>query len=312
MASCGGERNGDVMSMRDRFREGFVRLPPEVRRGVLHRLGRYAPWEAGFDFTPPTLGPGEDAGPPDFVGIGVQKAGTTWWYELLLQHPGISSPESIHKERHFFDRFGSVPFGPQDIDHYHGWFPRRQGVLTGEWTPDYFAYAWTPPLLKRAAPDARLILMLRDPIERFLSGLAHQERAGESTGANAINDAMQRGFYNRSLASWQEHFDADQLLVLQYERCVADPVKELHVTYQHLGLPDVHPAGLTASSGTSAASAGRLDPDVKKRLVAIYEADVIALATRQPDVDLTLWPNFSYLAGTGPEACGSNSPVRRP
>jgi hypothetical protein len=300
------------MSMRDLSRRGFAHLPPAIRRRVLHRLGRYAPWEAEFDFTPPMLQPGEEAGLPDFVGIGVQKAGTTWWYELLLQHPGISAPEGIHKERHFFDRFGSEPFGTEDIDRYHGWFPRRKGEVTGEWTPDYFTYPWTPPLLKRAAPDTRLLLMLRDPVERFRSGLAHQKRVGESTGANAINDAMQRGFYNRSLDRWQEHFDADQLLILQYERCAADPMGELHATYQFLGLPDVQPAGLKESAERPAASAGRLDPDVRKRLVTIYEADVMALAERLPDLDLTLWPNFSYLADMGADPDRSNSPVRRP
>ena len=102
------------------------------------------------------------------------------------------------------------------------------------------------------------------------------------------------------------------MLILQYERCAADPVNELHATYRFLGLPEVHPAGLKASVNTPAASAGRPDPDVTKRLVTIYEADVTALAKRLPDLDLTLWPNFSYLADMGTDPDKSNSPVRRP
>ena len=312
VAFCGGECNEDVMSMRDRAREGFVHLPPAVRRHVLHRLGRFAPWEAGFDFSPPALGPQEEAGPPDFVGIGVQKAGTTWWYELLLQHPGIASPEGIHKERHFFDRFGSESFGKAEIDRYSGWFPRRRGELAGEWTPDYSAQPWTPRLLKQAAPDTRLLLMLRDPVERFRSGLAHQKRAGESEGANATSDAVQRGFYNRILDTWTEHFPIEQMLILQYERCATDPESELRATCSFLGLPEFHPAGLKASPKIPAESIGGLDLDVKDRLISVYEADVEALALRLPDLDLTLWPNFSYLAGRGEGPGESNSPVRRP
>ena len=57
---------------------------------ALHGLGRYAPWEERFDFTPPAPGPAEEVGAPDFVGIGVQKAGTTWWYTLMLSHPDVS------------------------------------------------------------------------------------------------------------------------------------------------------------------------------------------------------------------------------
>ena len=68
-------------------RRGFLALPPNVRLAALHRLGRYAPWEARFDFTPPAPGPGEEVGAPDFVGIGVQKAGTTWWYALDAEPP---------------------------------------------------------------------------------------------------------------------------------------------------------------------------------------------------------------------------------
>ena len=65
------------MTLRSVAAAGLRRLPPQARLRLLHGLGRFAPWEAGFDFTPPPLGPGDEAGPPDFVGIGVQKAGTT-------------------------------------------------------------------------------------------------------------------------------------------------------------------------------------------------------------------------------------------
>ena len=146
--SAFGEGQRNPMSV---VRRGFLALPPNVRQAALHGLGRYAPWEARFDFSPPALGPNEEAGAPDFVGIGVQKAGTTWWYTLILSHPDVSSRSNIHKERHFFDRFGSRSFATSDISDYHGWFPRSPGTRAGEWTPDYFSYAWVPPLLHRAA-----------------------------------------------------------------------------------------------------------------------------------------------------------------
>ena len=61
-----------------------------MRAVLLHARGDYAPWEDGFDFTPPALLPGESVGPPDFVGVGFQKAGTSWWYELVVDHPVYS------------------------------------------------------------------------------------------------------------------------------------------------------------------------------------------------------------------------------
>jgi hypothetical protein len=130
------------------------RLPFSARRAILHRFGRFAPWEPGFDFTPPTLQPGELPGPPDFVGIGTQKAGTTWWYSLIASHPGVTSRADIHKERHFLSRFGSEAFSEADVDAYHCWFPRHAGEITGEWTPDYLSCPWVAPLLYRAARRA--------------------------------------------------------------------------------------------------------------------------------------------------------------
>lgn len=154
----------------------FAKLPPAARRSVLHAFGKYAPWEDGFNPTPPQAATDEVAGPPDFVGIGTQKAGTTWWFDAICAHPDVFFRADIHKERHFFGRYAVRPFGPADCMQYHDWFPRPPGSMTGEWTPDYIHCPWVPALLAQAAPRARLLILLRDPVERFRSGLAHQRR----------------------------------------------------------------------------------------------------------------------------------------
>jgi hypothetical protein len=279
--------------LRSHLRQGFAHLPPEYRRFILHRMGRYAPWEREFDFTPPRLGDGEQSGPPEFVGIGVQKAGTTWWFQLVVAHAGISSPPGVHKERHFFDRFGAAPMTAMDVEDYHGWFPRPAGSITGEWTPDYFTLPWVPGLLRRAAPEARLLLLLRDPVERFRSGLDHHERMGMPRNGAAMADAVQRGFYYRALTQWLEHFPADQILILQHERCVVDPVGQLHRTFSHLGLPD-DPAAIAVQPARVPSPAGvQLADEVKEYLIHLYSADVAALVDHVPEFDVTLWPNFA-------------------
>jgi hypothetical protein len=296
----------------ERARTEFNRLPPGIRRQLLHRLGRYAPWEPEFDFTPPALRPGEVTGPPDFVGIGVQKAGTTWWYRLILSHPDVAARPELHKERHFLDRYGSMPFGPAEIERYHGWFPHPKGTITGEWTPDYVTFAWAPELLKRAAPQTRLLLLLRDPVERFRSGRDHQKRMGAPAGPASAADAVERGFYRRALDRWLEHFGPDQLLVLQYEQCTAHPADQLRATFRFLDLPEFTPPGLGTPTEAPSPTGSTLDADVRKRLVSVYESDVVALAERLPQIDLGLWPNFSYLVGGGDRSDPSNSPTRRP
>jgi hypothetical protein len=276
-------------------RTWFSRLPLSVRLAVLHGLHRYAPWEEQFDFTPPVLGPGEQPGPPDFVGIGVQKAGTSWWYSLIVAHPGVSERPDIHKERHFLSRFGSEPFHETDIARYHGWFPRLQGTLAGEWTPDYLWYPWVPALVDRAAPAARLLVVLRDPVERFRSGVAHQLRTGAKRTGATVAEAVERGFYDRQLEAWKSFSQNGQLMVLQYEMCVREPVEQLIRTYSHLGLDDGYrPEGLHRRVNETSDSID-IDEDVRARLVEIYAPDVAALARRHPQLDLSLWPNFAGL-----------------
>jgi hypothetical protein len=168
----------ECMAQPPMVRRVLLRLPPPMRAVLLHARGDYGPWEEGFDFIPPGLAPGEVAGPPDFVGVGVQKGGTSWWFELILEHPGVYQRSGIPKERHYLSRFCIEPFGPSEVDAYRGWFPRAEGTITGEWTPDYFHYPWVPPLLAAAAPDTKILLLVRDPVERFRSGLTFRLRMG--------------------------------------------------------------------------------------------------------------------------------------
>jgi hypothetical protein len=296
---------------------GFMRLPPTTRRRILHRIGRYAPWEPEFDFTPPALAPGHTTGPPDFVGIGAQKAGTTWWYERIIAHPGVFAPARVHKERHYFDRFGARPMNAADAADYQGWFPRPPGLLTGEWTPDYFTFPWVPRLLARAAPEARLLLLLRDPVERFRSGLAHHARMGEPVDGAAMADAVGRGHYHAALETWLEHFDAARLLVLQHERCVLEPEVQMARTLAHLGL---EPTAATGDAPALPRSPDRVPPagrarrelgdEVVDALVELYEPGVVALTRAVVDLNVALWPNFGYLADPD-RAPGSNSPTSR-
>ena len=266
-------------------------MPATARHSLLHTFGKYAPWEEGFDFTPPPIEDDEFTGPPDFVGIGVQKAGTSWWYDVLCAHPGIHNRPDLHKERHFFDRFATRPFDLSQGRQYHGWFPRRPGTMTGEWTPDYIHLPWVPALLAQAAPHAQLLIMVRDPVERLRSGLAHLQRDGHKLTTQSYADAISRGFYEDAIRRWTVHFSPAQMLLLQYEQCVADPEGQLARTYRFLGLEPFRPRAIDDRVNTTTRPV-TLDDDVRRRLVELYSADSAMLCRRFPDIDLELWPNF--------------------
>ena len=106
----------------------------------------------------------------------------------------------------------------------------RTARSSGEKTPEYLSCPWAPPMLKLAAPEARAIVLLRDPVERYVSGLSHHDRGGlvdddESLGRvfgdrmRVVTDAIARGMYATQLEWLQELYPAERLLVLQYERC---------------------------------------------------------------------------------------------
>jgi hypothetical protein len=285
----------DLHGLRGIAVSAFTRLPVAARRSILHAFGKYAPWEDGFDPTAPRAAMNETTGPPDFVGIGAQKAGTTWWFDAICTHPDVYSRGDIHKERHFFGRYAIRPFGAAECSLYHDWFPRPPGHLTGEWTPDYIQCSWIPALLAQAAPQTRILVLLRDPVERFRSGLAHQDRDRGSLTVEVYQDAFSRGLYHEALRRWTAYFPPEQILVLQYERCIDDPTGQLARTYRFLELDPIEVKGIDQRVNATT-HALDLQDETRVRLVELYESDVRALSKQIPDLDLSLWPNFASIS----------------
>ena len=238
-------------------------------------------------------------GPPDFIGVGTQRSGTTWWFRTLLGHPQIRAPRGRRKELHFFDAFCARELRDADIASYHELVPRKPGQIAGEWTPRYMHDFWTPRLIARAAPDAKLLIMFRDPVERFRSGVPH--RLSRSPGARleaATADAIERGRYATQLKRVLASHDASKLLILQYEKCVADPAGQYRRTLAFLGVDAEHRSDAFEQrrGTTQAAQKKPLWDDLLAGLRAVLEPEVAELAAMTPEIDVSLWKNFAHLA----------------
>jgi hypothetical protein len=288
-----------------RWRSTRARLAALLRRGDGLAVGRSgADGGGGVDLPPPPpqAPPGWRTGPPDFVGVGFQRCGTTRWYNLIAAHPEVTRPVAM-KELHFFDRFHSGGFGEGDIAAYREYFPRREGQVVGEWTPLYASAPWIPPLLARAAPQARLLMIVRDPVERLISGLALDAavagRRGMPLSRHAPLEAFARGLYHAELSLLQRHFDRSRLLMLQYERCAAEPEAELRRTFAFLGLREDAPITGLEAHPRRRDEKPRFDPATRAAYFEAYREDVERLAEDFPELDLSLWPNFAHLAGGG-------------
>lgn len=258
---------------------------------------------------PPHIPAGWTLAPPDYVGVGAMKSGTTWWWSVLNSHPRVANPKSVDtdyyqrsdptlvrkiyasKETHFFDHYGQV----EKVDPvlYHRYFPRPPGRITGEWTPRYMWDFWTPPMLRAAAPQAKLLVLLRDPIARFISGLAHHLGKGLELTPTLKHHHFSRGLYWQQLENLLTYFDRAQVLILQYEQCVAQPIPQAKRTFEFLGLdPDAWRA--TEDTTRSVAATVHLKPILNEAtseaIRHAYQSDVTQLLAKFPELDGSRWP----------------------
>ena len=250
---------------------------------------------------PPAIPEGADVGPPDFIGVGVHKAGTTWWWALLIEHPQVDGVRR-RKELHLLERLRDGPISEEQRSWYYRQFPRLPGHIAGEWTPRYMAMPTLPPIIQEVAPGAKLLAIVREPIERYRSGLKQwqeqtRRRSLKRDEKAGRREARMRGFYGRQVQRLVEVMGAERLLVLQYERCVLEPAQELARTLRFLGLDPFEPPA--KSMGTrynrTLGDKGTLSAKEEAALIAEYEPEVALLKQLVPDIDLSLWPRFAHL-----------------
>jgi len=228
------------------------RIPsiPEPVRAVL----RNAVWSYGKATS--TLRP-----LPGFLIIGAQKAGTTALYAYLRRHPQIAGPS--WKEVSFFDRHYA-----RGEAWYRGNFPNalRARGLVGEASPSYLFHPLAPQRAAALVPDAKLIALVRNPVDRALSHYQHEVALGREP--LSFEDALEaedgrlggeearmvadpsyfshawwnytyraRGHYAEQLERWLEHFPAQQLLIVPSEELLGSPVDAHARVLQFLGVP---------------------------------------------------------------------------
>jgi hypothetical protein len=252
---------------------------------------------------PPACPAGWVTGPPDYVGVGAQRCGTTWWFQQIALHPRVRFEDGVHrKEVHYFDsQSGADVLSPEQVDFYARYFPRPPGQIVGEWTPRYMYDHWVARQLAQAAPGARVLVLLRDPVDRYASGVRWQSRlldgrarARGVTIEKIVRQQWRRGLYAEQIERLLEAFPRDQVLILQYERCRARYDDELARTYEFLGLdPAFDPA--REETRPEAPAASGLPEAERDELARGYAPDVRRLAEIAPEVDPSLWPSVRDL-----------------
>lgn len=225
---------------------------------------------------------------PNYLILGAQKAGTTFLYEALCTHP-LVIPSKV-KEVHFFDHRWQ-----RGTRWYRRRFPTggmaallrrlraQRRLCRGEATPYYLFHPLAADRIKSVLPDAKLIVILRNPIHRAHSHHQHNVRhdreplsfrdaiaaeperlAGEEerlrsdpgyqSYAHQHYSYVKRGEYAAQLAAYLERFPRKQIWVLQSEELFAQPDYWISRTFEFLDLPNpghVSDARLPRNAGGS-------------------------------------------------------------
>jgi Sulfotransferase domain len=236
---------------------------------------------------------------PDFLIVGAQKAGTTSLHSYLCEHATIEAPST--KEIHYFDRSYTRGLG-----WYRAHFGRRrQGLMTGEATPYYLFHPAVPHRVAKELPGCRLIVLLRNPIDRAFSQHHHEsvlgfeelpfevaiERepmrlAGEQerllgdpryrSFSHQHHSYLARGRYAEQLERWFECVGRDRILIMAAEDLFDDPQGAVGRVQDFLGLPRYRPRDLSAKNARSYAPIpdslrGRLRAEFAPHNERLYE-----------------------------------------
>lgn len=237
---------------------------------------------------------------PSFLVLGAQRSGTTALYRYLTSHPRILP--ALRKEVHYFD-FQYDKGRRWYLAHYPAATSRLKcdgRPVTGEATPYYLVHPLAPQRVWEFNPAMKLIVILRDPVERAFSHYNHEARQGVEplsfrdavaaetdrlSGADSLLrraphyysyshhhfSYLDRGRYAYYLQSWLQCFPRRQLLLVKSEEMFRDADRVANEVFAFLELPAHR---LPDECAATAATPGpAIEPELRKQLEAFFAAD---------------------------------------
>lgn len=251
---------------------------------------------------------------PSFIIVGAQRAGTTSLFRVLSEHPAVVRPTQ------------SKGVGYFDLNYHQSWrwylghFPlrvtgRRRAASEGvtfESSGYYLFHPAVPSRLAQRLPEVKVVVMVRDPVERAMSAHRHEsargfesesfERAvdleparlageGERIAADPAYESfdhrhhgyLARSRYSEQIRRFVDALGADQVYVVDADRFFALPELEFAALTTWLGLPDWRPDRF--EQWNARPSTEKLDPAFRQRLLDYfepYDRELAALMGRAP------------------------------
>lgn len=197
--------------------------------------------------------------------IGVQKAGTSTFWNWISQHPDVYGPE-VMKDFHFFTRPEWREKGEEYLHSFYKDYKGEKIVLHGG-----VNYYFDPEFINHVSeyqPNGKYIIILRDPVERAWSAFQYFTKLGQEnrTFDQAIEDELlnknlpedrhmyaylDHGLYAKYLTILLSQIPREALLILQYENLFKEPQKFLKLTFGFLGIDPDYPIDIMIKKNTT-------------------------------------------------------------
>ncbi len=248
----------------------------------------------------------------DFIIIGAQKSGTTSLYNYLIQHPQVVPART--KEVHYFD----LNFD-KGISWYQEQFhpcDRQNKLITGEASPYYIFHPLVAKRVQQTLPKVKIIILLRNPVERAISHYYHEVRLGveekgieeaiaseptrlagetekilENPNYYSFNHQhytyLSRGKYLDQIKNWLNHFPKQQILILKSEDLYNHPPTILNQVCNFLEIP---PYQLPDYGKYNAGEYPPIDPAMYQQLTTYFQP-------HNQNLENYLNRNFNWVTG---------------
>jgi hypothetical protein len=202
---------------------------------------------------------------PDFIIMGEMKCGTTALYRYISEHPMVEPAK--RKELAFFNAHYE-----KGLDWYKSQFPDCKNCFTGEAT-GYLKFPDVAPRVYEAVPNVKLILILRNPVDRAYSHYHMHLRKRKidvpfEEAVQGESTYLDKGIYAWRLKKWMDVFPREQFHIIQSEQLYKHPQETLNETFKFLGLPSYE---LNVYEHHNSGSYQPMNPETRKKLVDFYK-----------------------------------------
>ena len=244
---------------------------------------------------------------PDFIIIGSGRAGTTSLYSYLIQHPNIITSFSHREQKaadlHFFEYMIS-----SSTNWYRSHFPTKiskkllqlrtkSSVISGEFTSTYMYHPFVPKRIFDLIPNIKLIVILRNPVDKVYSAFSQQFQFKEFTSSFedyieselkrikiienepdlktfnedfesiAVPNILRHGIYHTYLKKWLELFSKKQIYVVDSKDLHDNTQETLDNIFKFL---EIHPVNIPDTSKINVGKYSKMDTLTRRRLLDFF------------------------------------------